>query len=187
MFTTFPQCNFSLEFPKIVKIINMLSLTECEREFRNDALWDTHQHAPGLLSRKTNIWRGENMDKIWQHHPCRIYSPFITGLQQRRGWAGREYELLYNARYTGKAHPHQRIKWNSCIVLWRPSCLSTQIQNYQIDLAIQSALGEPLGERSMVYRWQQDRAPWGNPGRLSIFRGSITIIEFSVKSFALFM
>ena len=32
MLTTFPQCNFSPEFPKIL-------------DFQNNELWDTHYHA----------------------------------------------------------------------------------------------------------------------------------------------
>ena len=45
MFTTFPQCSVSLEFPEILSLNQMLTLTVCVSEFRNDALWDTHQHA----------------------------------------------------------------------------------------------------------------------------------------------
>ena len=46
MLRTFPQSNFSLEFPEILKSKSciMLSLTECVRDFQNSALWDTHEH-----------------------------------------------------------------------------------------------------------------------------------------------
>ena len=42
MSKTFPQCNFSLEFPAMHSQILM---TQCTGEFQNDALWDTLQYA----------------------------------------------------------------------------------------------------------------------------------------------
>ena len=39
--TTFPQCNFSLEFPEILSQNYVLSLTECVWDFQNNALRDT--------------------------------------------------------------------------------------------------------------------------------------------------
>ena len=44
MLTTSQQCNFSLEFSYI------RSLTECVRDFQNDALWDTFLHDHQLLN-----------------------------------------------------------------------------------------------------------------------------------------
>ena len=41
MLSTFPKFNFSLKFPEILIQNHMLSLTECVREFQNNALWDT--------------------------------------------------------------------------------------------------------------------------------------------------
>ena len=42
MLKTFPQCNFSYKFPKILSQTHMLSFTECVRDFQNNTLWDTH-------------------------------------------------------------------------------------------------------------------------------------------------
>ena len=39
VFTTFPQCNGQLEFPKLFK--SLVSLTECAWDFQDNALWDT--------------------------------------------------------------------------------------------------------------------------------------------------
>ena len=99
------------------------------------------------MSRKTNIWNSENMNKILHHHPCRIYSLFIAGLQQRRGWAGREYELLskYCTRHQGLSH--QIIKWNSCTVLYYEGLVVLVLKLKTIKLILRF------------------RAPWGNPGR----------------------
>ena len=43
----FPQCNLSLGSPEILSQnhIHILSMTERVRDFPNNALWDTHEHA----------------------------------------------------------------------------------------------------------------------------------------------
>mgnify|MGYP001794935284 CR=1 FL=1 len=50
MLTTFPQCNFRLEFPYLcAKIMN--AFIDCIfLELQNDAFWDTFEHALLQLS-----------------------------------------------------------------------------------------------------------------------------------------